>query len=143
ERAVDSVVKAMRELFMQGHHRTPEQDLEFSIRQLSELAVRALSPSINDPYTAMSCIDWLGDALAEIAAQGLHAQYRYDAQGVLRIKARVVTFPGLVDAALDHIRQYGRESAPVSIRLLEMIGALALQIDNGSMRAPLRHQAVM
>ena len=143
ERINKHVRDQLRELFMVGHHRTPEQDLEFAILQLSELAVRALSPGINDPYTAMNCIDWLGDALAEIAANGLHSPYRYDGHGVLRVTARITTFPGLVASAVDHIRQYGRTSAPVTIRLLEMIASVAIQLDDESYRAPLRRQAAM
>ena len=46
-----------------GQHRTLQQDIEFAFAQLSEIAIRALSPAINDTYTGLSCIDWLGDAL--------------------------------------------------------------------------------
>lgn len=143
ERLTPALIGSLQRLFMIGHHRTAEQDLEFSIHQLSEIAVRALSPGINDPYTAMTCIDWLGDALCRIAANDLHVPYRYDEQGELRIVARIITFPGVVASSVDHIRQYGRNSEAVTIRLLEMIGDVALQLKHEAHRAPMRRQVEM
>lgn len=127
--------------FIVGRYRTPEQDVEFGIAQLVEIAVRALSPGINDPYTAVTCLDWIGDALCRVASSDLHSPFRYDADGVLRIIAKVSTFAGVVDAAFNQIRQYGRESAPVLIRLLEVIATIAPHLRNEEQRETLRRQA--
>nr|MBA3387048.1 DUF2254 domain-containing protein [Chthoniobacterales bacterium] len=64
--------------FYFGKERTRTQDLEYSIGQLVEVAVRALSPGINDPFTAMTCIDWLGDALIRLAGREIPSAWRYD-----------------------------------------------------------------
>ncbi len=56
----------LRRTVLLGRHRTPTQDLEYSIDQLVEVAVRAMSPGINDPFTAITCIEWLGVALIQV-----------------------------------------------------------------------------
>ena len=50
-----------------GPHRTLTQDVAFGVDQLVEIAIRALSPAVNDTFTALTCIDWLGDCLCKIA----------------------------------------------------------------------------
>jgi uncharacterized membrane protein len=52
-----------------GSHRTLTQDVSFGIDQLTEIAIRALSPAVNDTFTALTCIDWLGECLCKIAAR--------------------------------------------------------------------------
>ncbi len=64
--------------FYFGKQRTPTQDVESAIGPLVEVAVRALSPGINDPFTAMTCIDWLGDALIRLAGREIPSAWRYD-----------------------------------------------------------------
>ena len=58
-------------LFLVGNHRTTEQDVRLMFNQLAEVAIRALSPGVNDPYTAMTCVDWLGASLCELAGRRL------------------------------------------------------------------------
>ena len=58
---------------MTGPHRTLAQDLAFAIDQLVEIAIRALSPAVNDTFTALTCIDWLGDGLCKITLDGTRA----------------------------------------------------------------------
>ena len=111
--------------FALDHQRTSSQDLEFAIDQLVEIAVRALSPSLNDPFTAMTCVDRLGSAFCRLAQRDMPSPYLYDGQGRLRVIAPPVTFPAITDAALNQIRQYGRSSAAVTIRLLETIAEIA------------------
>ena len=100
-------VQSLSRLFLIGRQRTAEQDVEYSMRQLVEVAVRALSPGINDPFTAVNCVDWIGAAIATIARTGLPSAYRNDADGNPRIIARVTSFAGLVDQAFNQIRQFG------------------------------------
>jgi uncharacterized membrane protein len=133
----------IQQAFIVGRYRTPEQDVEFAIHQLVEIAVRALSPGINDPFTACNCVDWLGDALCRIADEELEPACRYDEQHVLRILVEAVTFAGAVGAAFNQIRQYGRTSAAVTIRLLEAISAVALRTRTEEQREALRRQAMI
>ncbi|MCJ2180589.1 DUF2254 domain-containing protein [Novosphingobium album (ex Hu et al. 2023)] len=70
----DKVAQAIRETFAIGSTRTPEMDLEFSIDELVEIALRALSPGINDPFTAITATHWLGAATAELGRRDLAAE---------------------------------------------------------------------
>ncbi len=93
------------------------QDLEYSIDQLVEVAVRALSPGINDPFTAMTCIDWLGGALIRVAGRELPSGWRYDDEHRLRIIAKSTDSAGIAAAAFDQIGEYGSTSVAVMLRL--------------------------
>ena len=106
-----------------GDVRTPEDDIEFSVRQLVEVALRALSPAINDPFTAMAAIDWLGAALARLATEDFPPRYRYDDGGRLRVVADVTTFGGIAHTIFSRIRHYGGTSPVVLNRLLEAVAA--------------------
>jgi uncharacterized membrane protein len=110
--------------FIVGAKRSPEQDIEHLINQLVEVAVRALSPGINDPFTAINCIDYLGSALSELARRRLPAPWHFDAEDRLRLVTRPQTFDGALAAAVDQIRQHGRRDVAVTIRLLEMLTTL-------------------
>lgn len=112
-------------LFVLGRERTSDQDIEFGVNQLVEIAVRALSPGLNDPFTAITCVDRLGSALCRLATRDMPSPYRHDDQNQLRVIAPAITFSEVVDAAFNQIRQYGRSSAAVTIRLLETIAVVA------------------
>ena len=130
--------------FILGDERTHIQDIEFSVHQLVEIAVRALSPGINDPITAMNCIDRLAAALCRLAQRSMPSPYRYDDDDRLRvIVARPVRFNEVVAGAFDMIRQYGRSSAPVTLRLLDAIGLIAKRVQREGDRTALFNQAVM
>ncbi|TCO11064.1 DUF2254 domain-containing protein [Natronoflexus pectinivorans] len=105
--------------FILGKVRTPLQDAEFSIHQMVEVAARALSPGVNDPYTAIACIDNLTSIMCYLAGAEFPSPYRYDSQGKLRIVADTHTFSGMLNTAFNQIRQYGEGSPAVLIRLME------------------------
>jgi uncharacterized membrane protein len=105
--------------FIYGDRRTPTQDAEFAIHQLAEVASRALSPGINDPYTAISCIDKLTATMCYLTQAHFPSAYRYDGEKNLRIITRPLNFQGMMDAAFNQIRQFGKDSPSVLIRLME------------------------
>lgn len=119
------LVKQINDAFVLGSQRTDQQDVEFSINQLVEIAVRALSPGINDPFTAIRCIDQLSAALCHLAQKEIPSAYRYDDQDQLRVIAEPMTFADVTDDALNQIRQYGQTSVAVTMRLLEAIAVIA------------------
>jgi uncharacterized membrane protein len=128
QRIGKEIHQRMLRLFIIGRQRTQTQDVEFAIEQLVEVAIRSLSTGINDPYTAIACIDWLGAALTHMAAKDFPSPYRYDAFSRLRLVfENPVTFEGVVDAAFNQIRQYSGDSVAVRIRLLETIARIAQQ----------------
>ena len=135
-RVDDVFAKHLNDAFSLGEQRTAPQDIEFAINQLVEIAVRALSPGINDPFTAMTCVDRL-DSGAVAAGAVRHAvalsarRRRHTARD--RPAGHV---PGIVDAALDQIRQHARQNAAVTLRLLETIEVRRRQRANGRRIGP-------
>lgn len=97
----DEVRDAIRAKFIFGAKRTPTQDLRFQINQLVEVAIRALSPGVNDPFTAMNCMDWLQSALENLSARELPDAHRYDEDHNLRIVAEATTFDSRVSLVFD------------------------------------------
>lgn len=141
--ATEDAQERLRIAFVLGNQRTAAQDVEFAILQLVEIAVRALSQGINDPFTAMACIDRLGSAFSRLAQRSFPGPYRYDAGQRLRIIAPPVTFPGLVDAAFNPLRNYARTSLEVMARLLETIAIVASVTTRAPDRAALLQHADM
>jgi len=129
--------------FLGGRQRSREQDPEYSIRQLVEVAVRALSSSVNDPYTALTCVDWLGAVLCKVARHPLRPPQRFGPEGKLRLLVDPVTFEGMLATAFDQIRQFARTIPSVSMRLLEALARLAANAADADRRAAVRTQADM
>jgi uncharacterized membrane protein len=125
-----------------GRERTPTQDVEVTVEQLVEVAVRALSPGINDPFTAVACVDWLGAAFARAANRSFPKAARFDEDGSLRVVVDApLTFAGLVSAGTNQIRQNSIRSVAVSIRLLEMFAKVLAQTEARTRRQVLMDRA--
>jgi len=107
--------------FVIGKTKTAQQDLEFSIHQMVEIAVRALSPGVNDPYTAIACIDNLTTTMCYLAQVKFPSKYRIDSDKKLRVIADTLDFDGVLDAAFNQIRQFSAGSTAVIIRLMEVL----------------------
>lgn len=137
--AGDEIDAALRECFSLGTYRTRHQDALYSLQQLVEIAAHALSPGINEPFTALTCIDWLGSGLRGVLRHDLPAPDRYDENGKLRVLVPAVTFEEFARGAFDQIRVYGADNPDVVIRLFNMIASLAPDIRRDGDRAVLRH----
>ncbi len=137
------LTKQINRAFILGRERTAFQDVEFSIKQLVEIAIRAISPAVNDPFTAIRCIDQLSAALCRLAKTDFPSPYGYDDHHKLRMIIDQVTFAGLIDDAFHQIRQYGRTDVAVTIRSLEVIATIAEHTDNKENRAALLRHADM
>lgn len=139
-RVTGPLAKQVRKHFVLGHQRSAGQDIEFGVNQLVEIAVRALSPGVNDPFTAITCVDQLGSFLCRLATRDMPSTHRHDDQDRLRVIAPAYTFPEITDAALNQIRQHARGSVAVCLRLLETIAVVAdLAHRAEDRRALLRH----
>ncbi|QDH80868.1 DUF2254 domain-containing protein [Echinicola soli] len=114
-----------------GDKRNSTQDSEFAIRQMVEVASRALSPGVNDPYTAITCIDKLTDSICYLTAVDLPGPYRFDEDEKLRLILRTMSFDGVVGVAFNQIRQFGQSSPAV---LIHLMGAM-VTIHNLSQRS--------
>jgi uncharacterized membrane protein len=104
-----------------GRHRTLSQDSEFGIAQIVEIAIRALSPAVNDTFTGVACVDWLADALLVLAETPPIGGNWYDTTGELRVWIPAVRIERLVKLAFDQIRQASATTPAVLIRQLDVI----------------------
>ena len=123
EQCTDRVRARLGELFLCGRNPTPEQDVEHAVRQMVEVAVRALSPGINDPFTASNCLDALGAGVAQVMRRGLPGPVYFDPRGKPRVVTVGTRFDGLVDTAFNQIRQNSRHSVAVMIRMIHVLAA--------------------
>ena len=106
-----------------------------------EVAVRALSPGINDPFTAISCIDRLGDNIAFLMHRHFPRTLYFDESGYLRLQLKSVNFQGIVDASFNQIRQHGKSDNAVIIKLLMTLVTLSKQVKNKEQALAIRNQA--
>ncbi|MEP7187786.1 MAG: DUF2254 domain-containing protein [Roseiflexaceae bacterium] len=143
ERIDETLTREIAAVYILGTQRTLTQDVRFAMQQLVEIAVRALSPGINDPFTAVACIDRLGAALAHLSRRTMPDAQRYDAHGNLRVIAEPVPGAEIIAVAFDQIRQYGRTSALVSVHLLETITRLLICAPSSDLHDALLRQAEM
>ncbi|WP_439183831.1 DUF2254 domain-containing protein [Carboxylicivirga taeanensis] len=112
-------IESILRQFVIGKTKNAQQDLEFSIHQMVEIAVRALSPGVNDPYTAIACIDNLTATMCHLSQISFPSQYRIDDEKRLRVIANTLDFEGVLDASFNQIRQFSAGSPAVIIRLME------------------------
>lgn len=124
-----------------GPNRTLTQDLSFAIDQLVEIAIRALSPAVNDTFTALTCIDWLGDGLGRISAKWQAPQPRRDRQGRVRVIPAETRYERFVERAFDKIRQAGVGMPAVLIRQLDALARIGAKVPPGLDRGILVEQA--
>jgi uncharacterized membrane protein len=136
-----TIDEGVNDAFTLGEYPTQTQDAMFSVHQLTEIATRALSPGVNDPKTAMICLDWLSVGLCVLAAREFPSWVRRDDDGAVRLVAKVPSFESLLDSALDQIRRYGRSDAEVLTRLLHVLAEVASCARPGPRRAALRRHA--
>ncbi len=123
----DAEVDRIRAAFDIGRHRTAEQDCAFGIRKLVDMAMRALSPGVNDTTTAVMCVDYLSAILVRLAQRPTPPSLRFE-QGVhdgapaaLRVVGVEQPFGPFVDTAFDQIRTFAGANAGVLLRLLSAI----------------------
>ncbi|HWJ49909.1 MAG TPA: DUF2254 domain-containing protein [Solirubrobacteraceae bacterium] len=141
--ATPGVARALGGAHATGPHRTLTQDLSFAVDQLVEIAIRALSPAVNDTFTALACIDWLGDGLCKIADRWQPTTVHRDAAGHVRVITVIVSFPRLLERAHDKIRQASRGMPAVMIRQLDGLAKVMAYTSTAQQRELLLAQAAM
>jgi uncharacterized membrane protein len=134
---------ALNNRFILGSKRSQENDLEFLVNELVEIAARALSPGVNDPFTAIACIDHMSAALCDLAQRTLPPAERFDSEGALRVILYQTGFKEILDAAFNQIRQYARSNASVTIRLLVSLKTVMAFTWNEDQREAIIRQAIM
>lgn len=125
EAVADEVATRLRESVILGPDRTPRQDVSFAIRQIVEVALRALSPGINDPFTAVECVNRLGEALCRAVRRGAPSPWRVDDCGRVRVIAPPLDLPSLLRAAFDPVARAGGSNGDVAVVLVQTLLMIA------------------
>jgi len=115
---------ALRQTIEVGDERTFEQDPKYAIRLLVDIAIKALSPAINDPTTAVQALDQIEDLLLRLGHRHLEIGHFHDAQGQLRLIVPFPTWQDFLRLALDEIRFCGANSVQVMRRMMALIKGL-------------------
>lgn len=117
----DEQCASVRRAVRIGRARTPEEDVEFSALLLEEMAVRALSPGTNDPYTAINALDNLASGLVVLAGRPMPSPHRYDRDGRLRVIAPRISLIHLLDHVVSAMRVYALSHPTVLHRTLDLV----------------------
>lgn len=133
------VIASLHAAYSIARHRTVEHDTSFGIRQIVDIALRALSPGINDTTTATMCVDYLTAILARLASRNIPSSHLYE-EGELRIIAIGPTFASLVAESFDQIRESAKGNLTVMLRMLSALQTIASLTSNPVRRRALREQ---
>ena len=139
--AADAVTRSLERAHLTGPYRTLAQDLSFAVDQLVEIAIRALSAAVNDTFTALTCIDWLGESLCKIAAEWSPTQVHRDESGQVRLISAAVGYQRIVERAYEKIRQASRGMPAVMIRQLDALEKVMEYTTTAAQRDVLIEQA--
>lgn len=137
----EALARELGGMFAVSHQRTLEQDAAYGIRQLVDVALKALSPGINDTTNAVMCIDYLTAVLVRAAGRRIESPHRLDEKGELRLITRGATFGALVDESFDQIRQNAGGNVGVLGRMLWSLGKVADATASPHRRGVLARQA--
>lgn len=118
---VPHVPSDLLEYLTLGRERITDQDPEYAIRQLSEVAARALSPGTNDPVTTMDILDRFGDALCALQDRWWPSGVHADESDKVRLVRPTVDFDGVAHTMFEMVRQYGSSSPEVTLHLLKVL----------------------
>ena len=135
----EETIAALQATFSISRHRAVEQDAAFGIRQIVDVALKALSPGINDTTTAVMCVDYLTVILARIASRQIPSSCRYE-QGQLRVITKGPNFESLLTESFDQIRSSAKGDAAIISRMLDALHTLAGLTASPHRRRALREQ---
>jgi uncharacterized membrane protein len=132
---------ALAACFVVAPMRTTEQDALFGVRQLVDVALKALSPGVNDTTTAILCVDWLGAVLVGFIQRDFPPLLRRDEKGALRVIGPIARWDEIIALAFDEIRQSAHGNATVLRRQIELLEDLAEEATSPPRRRCLRRHA--
>jgi uncharacterized membrane protein len=122
----EEAIADFRGTFDLGPSRTLQQDVEFGVLQIVDIALKAISPAMNDPTTAISCVDQLSRILIRFASREQPESLLYDPPGVVRVGVKWIDFERLLDSAFEQIRMYSKADVAVSLRLMRALNDIAI-----------------
>ncbi len=141
--AAEQVARELARAHVTGPYRTLAQDVAFGVDQLVEICIRALSAAVNDTFTALTCIDWIGDSLCKVTGRWQPTRVYRDAAGAVRLISTEITYERLVQRAFEKVRQAGRGMPAVLIRQLDALAKIMERATAPEDRQLLLDQAAM
>ena len=123
------IAKRIETCFSTGHQRTALQDSMFLVDELVEIAARALSPGINDPFTSMNCLDWLSGAIVQSATLQLGPIYQFGPDDQLRVLTVRSNTPELIDSIFERLRPYFSKDRNASLHMFSTMGSILTQLN--------------
>ena len=141
--AAAKVARELSSSHVIGPYRTLAQDVSFGIDQLVEIGIRALSSAVNDTFTALTCIDWIGDSLCKVTGRWQPTRIHADAGGAVRVITTEISYERLVQRSFEKVRQAGRGMPAVLIRQLDALEKIMERTTTEAQRAVLLGQADM
>lgn len=135
----DEIISALQGAYSIYRHRTVEQDSAFGVRQIVDMALRALSPGINDTTTAVMCVDYLTAILARLASRSIPSSRRYE-EGELRVPTIGPTFASMVAESFDQIRGSAQGNVAIMLRMLGALQTIASLTASPNRRRALQEQ---
>ncbi|HEX8597564.1 MAG TPA: DUF2254 domain-containing protein, partial [Chloroflexia bacterium] len=126
-RVTPAILTQVQKSFLLGAHRTLYQDPQYGVLMLADIAIKALSPAINDPNTAVMSLNQISSVLRLVAARELPEQVRYGVDGKVRAILNEPTFEKLAAQAFDQVRRFGTTDATIPIKLLDVIDEIAAE----------------
>lgn len=136
----DDLVSQFRNGFAMGQERTAHQNVLFLADELVEILARALSPGINDPFTAINCINWFHSAIKAAMRGTPPSAFRYDSKGAFRVMARPISFERFVSVICDQSRLYIAADRNATVKMLTVLTELTAETDDETHRAVLTQQ---
>ncbi len=141
DRLVDGAVPTLLAAFDIGPTRTLQQDVEFGVLQIVDIALKAISPAVNDPSTCITCLDQLSRIMIRWISRYMPDVMLADPPHVIRVVMPAVDLDGMLDTAFEQIRHYSASDMAVSSRLLRVLGDIADSTADGEVHARLLARA--
>jgi uncharacterized membrane protein len=141
--AADSVTRELAGAHVTGPYRTLAQDVSFGVDQLVEICIRALSAAVNDTFTALTCIDWIGDSLCKVTGRWQPTRVYRDTRGAVRVITTETTWERLVQRSFEKVRQAAGGMPAVMIRQLDALTKIMERTTTAGDRQVILDQAAM
>lgn len=133
-------LEGLTRCFVLDRERAVEQDPEFGVLQIVDIALKALSPGTNDPSTAVTCIDYLTGILRHMGTRSVPSPYRLDDHGKPRVMVKGTDFERMLSLACEQIRHYGSGDPTVAQAMIRSLSEIAAVITDANRRGALRQQ---
>ena len=135
-----NIAAEVKSCFAMGHERTIHQNILFLADELVEILARALSPGVNDPFTAINCMNWFHSALEALSIAKFPSPYRHDENGDMRIIAYPVSFDRFVSVICDQSRSYIASDRNTALHMMSILTELTAGCEHPERKMTFKHQ---